>query len=1491
MSSAAKKWLVVLGISSLSLMGLNAFGQCPDPNPILGASHVCPGSISDCILTFDNSAENQYTWELSGGGEIMGPTNKASITIAWQATNDGPFTIKCTERSGQCYRENFMTVHVADDLIRYPFNCFSEINIPFDENCQKLIEPGHLLTNGAPDCPLAFRVELSIDGEIPISNPVTIEYIDQVITAQVIHIETGRACISLVTLKDGTNPVITCENDTTICNNALAWDPFDESFKEPTAVDNCDQDVMVEPLGYEWIDLFEDPLFAAFIIRNWSAVDKYGNTSYCSDTIFVRDVIFDQIVCPPDTTILCDDPFFDISDPLTSGVPTFLGLPLVSTKSFCELTVEYSDRISPNCPGNYSIHRRWTLTEFTNAGLLEMECLQKIHIIDTTGPSIEFDSDLISVEQHDDLFGVNPDSFYKTIYYPTLDFGCVAHGYIPTPIIIDNCSSPDSVEVDIEWSLGHLNYFTHEIPHLLFENLPRGKHVFRLKARDGCHNLGIDTLVVITEDRKAPYMAIDKEPVVTLGSFAEITWIDVSVFDEGTWDNCELYTILGRRIDWDSACGYTKDSTLESTVRDHYDNFWDWLQNDPDGLCRDSITYGWTNQIPFCCEDACSGEPVILELLAIDANCNMAKLWVNVLVEDKSAPEIQLKLPDLNISCYAYNHYYRESIENGDFTVFGNYTSPTVSYGQEEIPTTIIKDRICTVSPDEFGEYYQWVEDTIPNGLVFDNCGADFFETQKVHFEKCGEGWIERKFVFKGNCNSGKADSTKAIQRINIYNDCPLHETEIIWPAKDIMVYGCGFFEVETDEPRMKYPDDCREIGIHHKDQVIERLYGLDSTCVKIIRTWAVIDWCRQTKDPHDEWIGDQGFHYFEFEQIIYIINQERPEISGCNLDTLCIGSSCKHDLHTTVAVSDDCTPSNEIVVSWTLFEKTDIGYFLLEEGDSNTAIVDDLKIGTYKLVWKAVDGCSNETYCTDFFTVVDCVKPTPICVSSTTLRLLPLDVDQNGSIDTAVGEIWAIELDVSSHDNCQAELTDFRIRWRGTGVTDENGILLPPDSTDNKLTLGCIDVGQRTAEMWVVDRWGNADFCEVLIIIQGPEEGCSGELGKVNGNVSNIIGAGVPEVILSLEQDGTLIREAVSDKIGNYSFGDYLMDEQPHRLTPSKEDDPVVGISTIDIIKISKHLLSKEEFSSSLYFKAADANGDGNVSVLDIITLRKLLLGKIDNLPTEKLWYFFNFKNESSSLLTLGSSYRDYLGFTGIKIGDLNGDAVSGRSPGRSAKDLYVLTNADQEFVETDRLVIPIIASEDIRLQGFQMEVGFDKEKIDGLEIESKRLTITEEAYSVSDSKVLCSWYADEAYDIRSGDTLFTLIAQAITSGQLSESLAMQDRYLTSELYLASDSIRSIRWDWSERKDLERMLVVGQNFPNPFVYESNFEVSVPQSGMVDFIIYNTHGQLLKNETKYLEKGMYRYSISKDDLGPIGIYFYRISTSYDQQTRKVILTE
>ena len=541
---------------------------------------------------------------------------------------------------------------------------------------------------------------------------------------------------------------------------------------------------------------------------------------------------------------------------------------------------------------------------------------------------------------------------------------------------------------------------------------------------------------------------------------------------------------------------------------------------------------GWSTSVPFCCEDAC--QEVVIEVLAMDYWCNFARSWATVKVEDKSVPEVRHRLPDLEISCYAYNHYYRDSVENGNWDVFGKYV-PFERYG--DVSYTQILDHLCTDVPGPDGDYHETIIDTIADGVVLENCGLAIKETQKVHFEQCGVGWIERIFTFSGKCDTSKSDSIKVIQRINIYNDCPLREIDIIWPPKDTTFYACGIEPFETIPPRLRKEDECREIGIHYKDQVLDVLYNADSTCFKIIRKWAVIDWCRQTADFHDDWIGDQQFHYYEYDQIIYVKDINGPTILDCDIDSLCIGNECTATLNATVDVIDSCSSRDEISLSWSLFQLTDFGYDFVTAADTDTAKADRLEIGTYKLVWKAVDGCNNEVYCTDYFDVLDCVKPSPVCLTSTTIRLWPVDLNQNGQIDTAVGEIWAQELDVSSHDNCQSDIMDFRIRFKGTGTVDNHGILLPPDSSSTKLSLGCEHVGTHVVEMWVVDESGNADYCEVLIEVIGPIEGCSGELGRVNGLVSNMKGAGIPSVVMTLSESNHIVANTETQREGKYDF------------------------------------------------------------------------------------------------------------------------------------------------------------------------------------------------------------------------------------------------------------------------------------------------------------------------------------------------------------------
>ena len=140
-----------------------------------------------------------------------------------------------------------------------------------------------------------------------------------------------------------------------------------------------------------------------------------------------------------------DSLYFSPEDPLTSGVPTYFDYPLWSERSYCDFTIKYEDQYAYKCPGTYTIHRFWYLSQITPSAILEDTCHQVIEVVDTVGPTAVFDPALVQKEIHQDVYGLPTDTAYYTIHFPTLDYDCLAYGYFPNPIITEECGNVDSV--------------------------------------------------------------------------------------------------------------------------------------------------------------------------------------------------------------------------------------------------------------------------------------------------------------------------------------------------------------------------------------------------------------------------------------------------------------------------------------------------------------------------------------------------------------------------------------------------------------------------------------------------------------------------------------------------------------------------------------------------------------------------------------------------------------------------------------------------------------------------------------------------------------------------------------------------------------------------------------------------------------------------------------------------------------------------------------
>ena len=109
------------------------------------------------------------------------------------------------------------------------------------------------------------------------------------------------------------------------------------------------------------------------------------------------------------------------------------------------------------------------------------------------------------------------------------------------------------------------------------------------------------------------------------------------------------------------------------------------------------------------------------------------------------------------------------------------------------------------------------------------------------------------------------------------------------------------------------------------------------------------------------------------------------------------------------------------------------------------------------------------------------------------------------------------------------------------------------------------------------------------------------------------------------------------------------------YTITPRKLENPTNGLNALDLVSIQKHLLAKDTFDFDWQLISADATNNNVVNVSDILLLLKLILGKIQNLPSSPSW---RFEPSQIVITSIPSGTPEVIHITGIKIGDVNGTA-----------------------------------------------------------------------------------------------------------------------------------------------------------------------------------------------------------------------------------------
>ena len=161
---------------------------------------------------------------------------------------------------------------------------------------------------------------------------------------------------------------------------------------------------------------------------------------------------------------------------------------------------------------------------------------------------------------------------------------------------------------------------------------------------------------------------------------------------------------------------------------------------------------------------------------------------------------------------------------------------------------------------------------------------------------------------------------------------------------------------------------------------------------------------------------------------------------------------------------------------------------------------------------------------------------------------------------------------------------------------------------------------GSHRIRWFTEDNCGNESICEHTFTIGPDEVTVDGQIQIEGGN-----GVGTTTVDVTVNSAHPTLPpytiSAQTDVQGNFQFS--VPAQSAYLVRPKRDDDPLNGVSTFDLVLINKHVLGTEALSTPYRIIAADVNRSRSVTTFDIVELRKLILGITSKLPASDSWRF----------------------------------------------------------------------------------------------------------------------------------------------------------------------------------------------------------------------------------------------------------------------------
>jgi hypothetical protein len=347
----------------------------------------------------------------------------------------------------------------------------------------------------------------------------------------------------------------------------------------------------------------------------------------------------------------------------------------------------------------------------------------------------------------------------------------------------------------------------------------------------------------------------------------------------------------------------------------------------------------------------------------------------------------------------------------------------------------------------------------------------------------------------------------------------------------------------------------------------------------------------------------------------------------------------------------------------------------------------------------------------------------------------------------------------------------------------------------------------------------------------------------------------GVANVLVEFTASG-VTDTVYTDDSGNYGIPPGFEIDSTLSIRPEKDYDQQNGLSTFDMVLISKHILGVTPLSSPYQMIAADVNNSGNISILDLLQIRKLILGISSEFPNNSSWRFVNlgFVFDDPSNPWAGGDITDTQhplwprDFIGIKIGDIDGSAdpsslqPSGNVIVRDGTPFYLHTAARQ-LQAGQSYDLPIYAHNLPDIDGFQATLQASA-AVELLGVKGGLIGADHFGPVRPDGAMAMSWVAPQ--ELPDGkQPLFTLQVKAKAPTALEEALHTGATLLQPEAYGKDGRWGAVAFRFDAPVATSDIPQLGANHPNPFRESTQVDFYLPTDRPARLSVHNTIGQLL----------------------------------------------